>query len=48
MKMNFKNQLDGVLSFCVGMNEYKLNPGEEIEIEVSEQDCMYLDQLDVN
>ena len=45
MKLHIKNQLNKGLAieFCCGEKEYALGHEEEIEIEVQDEDCMYLD-----
>jgi hypothetical protein len=43
MKIYVKNQRAATIHVCCGALEYILSPGEEAEIEVNDQDCMYLD-----
>lgn len=45
MKLYFKNQLnDGhVIEFCCGEKEFRLEPEEEITIEVQDEDSVYFD-----
>lgn len=45
MKLHIKNQLNGKIEFCCGEKEYELEPGQEITIEVKDEDCMYLDTV---
>jgi hypothetical protein len=40
-----KNENGHLMQFCCGDKEYVLEPGEEISIEVSDQDCMYFDEV---
>lgn len=43
MKLNLKNETGYLVDFCSGEKEYSLQPGEEISIEVFDEDCMYFD-----
>lgn len=43
--LNLKNENGHVMEFCCGEKEYVLKPGEEISIEVNDQDCMYFDEV---
>ena len=43
MKINIKNENGYTVEFCCGEDEYTLEPGEEISVEVEEEDCIYLD-----
>jgi len=45
MKIVIKNQLNGTIDLCVGMQEYRLDPEEEILAPVSDGDYIYLDQV---
>ena len=45
MKIVIKNQLNGTIDLCAGMNEYRLDPEEEILAPVSDGDYIYLDQV---
>ncbi len=41
MTFNVKNQTSHTIEFCCGEKEYVLKPGEAIQIEVNDEDCMY-------
>jgi len=45
MKIHIENQLNDelVIAFCVGAKEYRLEPDEEITIEIEEDVCVYFD-----
>ncbi len=45
MEIRIKNQLKGTVDFCLGMNEYRLEPEQDVIAPISDGDCMYLDQL---
>lgn len=47
MKIHVKNQLNNghIIEFCCGEREYKLEPEEEVTIEIQDEDCMYLDTV---
>lgn len=43
MKLHLKNETKHSIQFCCGDKECALKPGEEITIEVNDEDCMYFD-----
>lgn len=43
MKLYVKNQMDVAIEFTCGVNEYALEPGEEVTVEAQDEDYMYLD-----
>jgi hypothetical protein len=45
MEIRIKNQLNGRVEFCLGVNEYRLEPEQDVIAPVSDGDCMYLDTL---
>lgn len=45
MKIHIKNQTGHLIQFCLGDGEYSLNPEEEVEAEVKDGDCMYIDLI---
>ena len=45
MKVLFKNQLNTNIQLSAGMTEYNLNPEQEVELNLQDGDCMYIDQL---
>lgn len=47
IKLNIKNQLNKgfAIEFSCGDKEYKLEPEEEIQIEIKDEDCMYFDTI---
>lgn len=45
MRLHIKNQLGLTIGFCCGEQEYELESEQEIDIEVDDEDCMYLDTL---
>lgn len=48
MKLNIKNDYKFIMEFCCGEKEYVLGPGEEIAIEVQDEDYMYFDVVREN
>lgn len=44
-KLHIKNNLDGRIEFCVGLEEYKLEPGQHIAVNIEDGDFVYLDTL---
>ena len=45
MRIKFKNQLDISIQLSCGMEEYNLNPEQEVVLTVQDGDCMYIDTL---
>lgn len=46
MKLSVKNENSNVsVDLCYGVTEVTLSPNEVIEIEVSDQDCLYIDAI---
>jgi len=45
MEIRIKNQLHGTVEFCIGMQEHTLEHDQDVIVQVSDGDCMYLDQL---
>jgi len=43
LKLNIKNDNGHTMEFCCGEKEYVLGPGEEITIEIKDEDYMYFD-----
>lgn len=43
MKLNVKNDNGNIMEFCCGEKEYVLGPGEEIAVEIEDEDYMYFD-----
>lgn len=46
MKIHVKNQLSVSIQFCCGNKEYELKPEQKVIVEVNDEDCLYLDQID--
>lgn len=44
-KIHIKNQLKGKIELCAGMKEYELESEQQVTIEVSDEDVIYLDTL---
>ncbi len=45
MKLNVKNDNGHTMEFCCGEKEYTLSPGEEVSIEINDEDYMYFDEV---
>jgi len=45
MKLFIENNLPGIIEFCCGDKEYELEPEQVIEIEVNDEDCLFLDTV---
>ena len=46
MKISFKNQLQESVQLSAGESEYDLRPEQEVEINLQDGDCLYLDNID--
>ncbi|MEN6349317.1 MAG: hypothetical protein ABFD08_07990 [Syntrophomonas sp.] len=46
MILYVKNETQFKIDFCSGEKEYSLKPGDEIAIQVKDQDCMYFDKVE--
>ena len=46
VKIHIKNQLDHKIDFCIGMGEYSLESGQQITVDVNDEDVVYLDTLE--
>ncbi len=43
LNLNIKNDNEHTIEFCCGPKEYVLEPGQEIKIEIEDEDYMYFD-----
>lgn len=43
VNLNVKNDNEHTIEFCCGSKEYVLEPGQEIRIEVDDEDVLYFD-----
>ena len=45
MKLYFNNDTDFIIEFCSGAKEYVVAPGDSVEVEVADEDVMYIDTM---
>lgn len=45
LSLNIKNDNEHTIEFCCGPKEYVLEPGQEIKIEIEDEDYMYFDAV---
>ncbi len=45
MKLYFNNDTEFIIEFCSGLKEYEVAPGGSVEVEVAEEDMMYIDTI---
>jgi hypothetical protein len=44
-KLYFNNNSDFIIEFCSGLREYEVAPGDSVEVDVADEDVVYIDAV---